>query len=448
MSIFIGQFVGFLLVLFILWKWVVPVVRKAMKTRQETVRMELEASAAARARLAEAGAAGERAREDAAREGSRIRDEARGDADAIREDLRAQTDREVVRIGEHGQGQIALNRSNLVRGFRAGLGAEAVDVAGRLVRSHLADPANQSKSVDRALDELESMTQGADEVRVTEADRIGTRSLRASSRDSVRRLAAGFDERSAGVDEAALARVAEDLADVVNVLGEQPVLRKHLAESAEAPEAKRTLVDNLFGGKISAEANAFVQDAAAAKWSAPSDFTTALERQARVAVLVGAERAGELDETEDQLFRAGRILEGEPRLTAALSDVRVPAANRIALLDSVFGGKVNDFTAALLRQTVRLVRVGRVDASVASIAELAAARRGESVAVVESAVALTDAQRGRTADLLARIYQRKIAVQTEVVPELLGGLRVTVGNEVIDGDVASRLDKAAQQLPS
>lgn len=447
MGVFIGNLIAFAVILFVLWKFVVPPVKRLMKERQDTVRAQLEESRIAQEKLAQAGQAGERARSDAAREGSQIRDEARGDADAIREELRAQTDREVARIGEHGQGQVALNRSNLVRGFRSELGTEAVDVAGRLVRDHLSDPANQSASVDRSLDELESMTQGADAVRVTEADRIGTRSLRAASRDALRQLAAGFDQRTAGLDQASLARVADDLADVVAVLGEQPVLRKHLAESAEAPDAKRALVDNLFGGKISAEATAFLQDAAAAKWSAPADFVTAVERQARVAVLLGAERAGALDETEDELFRAGRILEGEPRLTAALSDTRAPAATRIALLDKVFGGKVNEFTAALLRQTVRLVRVGRVDAAVASIAELAAARRGESVAVVESAVALTDAQRTRTADLLARIYQRKIAVQTEIVAELLGGLRITVGNEVIEADIASRLDKAAEQLP-
>jgi len=447
MPVFIGNLIAFAVILFVLWKFVVPPVKRLMKERQDTVRAQLEESRIAQDKLSQAGQAGERARSDAAREGSQIRDEARGDADAIREELRAQTDREVARIGEHGQGQVALNRSNLVRGFRTGLGAEAVEVAGRLVREHLSVPANQSASVDRALTELESMTQGADEVRVTEADRVGTRSLRASSRDAIRQLAAGFDQRTAGVDEASLARVADDLADVVNVLNEQPVLRKHIAESAEAPEAKRALVANLFGGKISAEATAFLQDAAAAKWSAPADFVTAVERQARVAVLLGAERAGKLDETEDQLFRAGRILEGEPELTAALSDTRAPAAARIALLDRVFGGKVNDFTAALLRQTVRLVRVGRVDAAVASIADLAAARRGESVAVVESAVALTDEQKTRTADLLARIYQRRIAVQTEVVAELLGGLRITVGNEVIEADIASRLDKAGEQLP-
>lgn len=447
MGVFIGNLIAFAVILFILWKYVVPVVRKLMTERQETVRAQLDDSSTAKSRLDESSAAGDRAREDAAREGSQIRDEARGDADAIREDLRQQTEREVARAGEHGAGQVALNRGNLIRGFRADLGGQAVDIAARLVRGHLQDPANQSKSVDQALVELEGMTQGADQIRVTEADRIGTRSLRASSRESIRALGAGFDQRLDSLDDAGLARVAEDLADVVNVLNEQPVLRKHLAESTEAPDAKRQLVANLFTGKISEGAVLFVQDAAASKWSAPADFANAIERQARVAALIGAERAGQLDATEDELFRAGRILEAEPQLTAVLSDTRAPAAGRVALLDKVFGGKVNAYTAALLRQTVRLVRVGRVDAAVASIAELAAARRGESVAVVETAVALTDAQQSRTADLLARIYQRKIAVQTEIVPELLGGLRITVGNEVIEGDIASRLDKAAQQLP-
>ncbi|WP_019200289.1 F0F1 ATP synthase subunit B/delta [Tsukamurella sp. 1534] len=447
MAVFLGNLIAFAVILFVLWKFAVPPIRKLMKDRQDFVRSQLDESATATSKLTEAGAAGERARDDAAREGSRIREEARGDADAIREDLRLQTEREVARAGEHGEGQIALNRGNLIRGFRGALGAEAVQVASGLVRSHLEDPANRSASVDRSLAELEKMTEGADSARVSEADRVGNRSLRASSRESVRALSAGFDKRVESLSDDELARVSEDLADVVHVLNEQPVLRKHLSESSESAEAKRQLVSNLFGGKISDGAVVFVQDAAASKWSEPVDFANAVERQARVGALLGAERAGQLDATEDELFRAGRILEAEPKLTSMLSDTRVPADSRIALLDKVFGAQVNKYTAALLRQTVRLLRVGRVDAGVASIADLAAARRGESVAVVESAVALTDAQRDRAADLLARIYQRKIAVQTEVVPELLGGLRITVGNEVIEGDIASRLDQAAEQLP-
>ncbi|MDF0530296.1 F0F1 ATP synthase subunit B/delta [Tsukamurella sp. 8F] len=447
MSIFIGQLIGFAVILFCLWKWLLPPLKKMMRERQEAVRAQLEESRAAQDKLAEAGAAGERARADAAREGSQIRDEARGDADSIRDELREQSDREVARIAEHGRGQVELNRSNLIRGLRGALGAESVDVAGRLVRGHLEDPAARSASIDRTLDELEQMASSVTGPQTEASDRIGTFSLRAASREAVRKLSTGFDARVAELDDAATAEVAADLANVVHVLNENPVLRKHLAEPSGNAEAKRALVSRLFGGKISDTAVVFVQDAAASKWSAPADFSTAIERQARVAVLLRAERAGRIDDTEDELFRAGRLLESEPKLNSLLSDTRVPVEDRVGLMERVFGGKVNEYTAALLRQTVRLLRSRGADSAVASIADLAAARRGESVAHVRSATELTQAQTERATGLLGRIYQRSISIQTEVDPELLGGLRITVGDEVIDGDVASRLAKAAGQLP-
>ncbi|GAA4400366.1 F0F1 ATP synthase subunit B/delta [Tsukamurella soli] len=447
MSIFIGQLIGFAVILFCLWKWVLPPLRKAMSARQETVRAQLEESRLAKQKLTDASAAGERARAEAAREGSRIRDEARGDADSIREDLRAQTEREVARIGEHGRGQVELNRSNLIRGLRSDLGIEAVGVAAQVVRGHLEAPAARSASVDRTLDELERMAASVDGPAVTASDRVGNHSMRAASRDSVRALSAGFDQRVSGLDDAALARLGSELADVVGVLNAQPVLRKHLAEQTDNTDAKRALVSRLFGGKISDTAVVFLQDAAASKWSVAGDFTTAVERQSRVAVLLRAERADRLDDTEDELFRAGRLLVAEPRLTGMLSDTRVPVADRLRLLEAVFGGKVNEYTDQLLRQTVRLLRHRRADGAVASIADLAAARRGESVAVIQTATELTTAQKARATDLLARIYQRRVSIQTEVDPQLLGGLRITVGDEVIDGDIASRLAKAEGQLP-
>ena len=87
MGVFIGNLIAFAVILFVLWKFVVPPVKRLMKERQDTVRAQLEESRIAQEKLAQAGQAGERARSDAAREGSQIRDEARGDADAIREDL-------------------------------------------------------------------------------------------------------------------------------------------------------------------------------------------------------------------------------------------------------------------------------------------------------------------------------------------------------------------------
>ena len=75
------------------------------------------------------------------------------------------------------------------------------------------------------------------------------------------------------------------------------------------------------------------------------------------------------------------------------------------------------------------------------------ARRGEVVAQVTAAAELSDAQRARLTEVLSRIYGHPVSVQLQIDPELLGGLSISVGDEVIDGTLASRLAAAQTQLP-
>ena len=77
---------------------------------------------------------------------------------------------------------------------------------------------------------------------------------------------------------------------------------------------------------------------------------------------------------------------------------------------------------------------------------MASRRRGQSVARVTSAVALTAAQEQRLSDVLRRIYGRTVGLQITVDPSLLGGLIVQVGDEVIDGSIAHRLEAAERRL--
>jgi len=178
------------------------------------------------------------------------------------------------------------------------------------------------------------------------------------------------------------------------------------------------------------------------------DLVDGVEHTARLALLKRAEVEGQVDEVEDQLFRFGRLLDAEPRLSAALSDYTTPADGRIALLDKVLEGSGIDGTAAaLLSQTIGHLRGERADEAVLDLAELAVARRGELVAHVVAAAELTDAQRTRLTEVLSRIYGHPVSIQLHVDPELLGGLSITVGDEVIDGSIASRLAAAQTQLP-
>jgi F-type H+-transporting ATPase subunit delta len=84
---------------------------------------------------------------------------------------------------------------------------------------------------------------------------------------------------------------------------------------------------------------------------------------------------------------------------------------------------------------------------VLGLAEVAVARHGEVIAHVKAAVELTDAQRERLAQVLSRIYGHPVKAQMQIEPELLGGLAISVGDEVIDGTLSSRLAAAQTQLP-
>ncbi|MEB3051768.1 F0F1 ATP synthase subunit B/delta [Mycolicibacter sp. MYC123] len=444
MSTFIGQLVGFAAIVWLLVKFVVPPVRKLMADQQESVRRQLEEAAAAAAKLAEAGQAHSTALANAKTEAQRVTEESRADAARIVEQLRDQAGVESERVKAAGGQQVGLMRAQLIRELRSGLGAEAVQRAAELVRSHVADPQRQSATVDRFLDELDAMAPKAVEVESPILAR-----LRSASRQALGALLDKFGEVTGGLDEQGLSGLAGDLTAVAEVLGREAVVTRHLTVPTDDAAPKVRLVQRLFSGKISVPALALVTDAASARWSNSDDLVGAVEHVARQSLLLGAERAGKIDEVEDQLFRFSRVLEAQPRLDILLGDTAMPAAGRVGLLGTVLGGGsgANSITTALLEQTVRLLRGQSAHQAVTELAQIAVARRGEVVAQVGAAAELTDAQRTRLNTVLSRIYSHPVRVQVGVDPALLGGLSISVGDEVIDGTLSSRLAAAQTQLP-
>lgn len=444
MSTFIGQLVGFALIVWLVVKFVVPPVRKLMADQQESVRRQLEEAAAAAARLTEAGQAHSTALANAKTEAERVTAEARTDAERITEQLRGQAGVEAERVKATGGQQAGLMRAQLIRELRSNLGAEAVQRAAELVRDHVSDPQRQSATVDRFLDELDAMAPKTVEVETPILAR-----MRSASRQALSGLLDKFDEVAGGLDEQGLSTLAADLTAVAELLDRETVVTRHLTVPTEDATPKVRLVQRLFSDKIGAPALALVTDGASARWSNEADLVGAVEHVARQALLLSAERSGTADEVEDQLFRFSRILDAQPRLDVLLGDTAAPVAGRIGLLRNVIGhgSGSNAVTTALLEQTVRLLRGQSAHQTVTELAQIAVARRGEVVAHVGAAAELSDAQRTRLNTVLSRIYNHPVRVQVGVDPELLGGLAISVGDEVIDGTLSSRLSAAKTQLP-
>jgi ATP synthase F0 subunit b len=445
MSTFIGQLFGFAVIVFLVWRYAVPPLRRLMTARQEAVRTELEEAAAAAKRLEEASQAHTKALEDAKAEAQRVTEEAHVDAERIIEQLRAQADVEVERVKVQGARQVELLRAQLIRQLRQDLGYESVQRAGELVREHVADTARQSATVDRFLDELDAMAPSAADIKYPVLGR-----MRTASRQALTRLLERFEEIAPDLSDDGLSTLADELASVAKLLEGELVVTRYLTQPADDATARMRLIERLVSGKVGDATLDLLRTAVSARWSANSDLVDAVEHVARQALLVRAERGGQVDEVEDQLFRFSRILDAQPRLAILLGECGMPAEGRVQLLrnvlDSVSAG-VNPVAVALLSQTVELLRGRPAEEAVLELAEVAVARRGEVVAHVSAAAELSGAQRTRLIRVLSRIYGHPVTVQMQIDSALLGGLSICVGDEVIDGTLSSRLAAAETQLP-
>lgn len=272
--------------------------------------------------------------------------------------------------------------------------------------------------------------------------------LQSASREALGAATARLDEHIDTARAADLKRLADDLFAVVGLLGREHALRRALADPATPSEARGGLADRLFDGKIGRPALDVVSDMVKSRWSRAGDLLEGLESLARAAAFGVAEKDGSLDRVEDELFRFGRVLDREPELSRLLSDTATPVDKRLGLLREVLVEKVTPVTATLLEQTVRNPRSRKLDVASEELSELAAARRDRYVAHVRTPVRMTGEQEQRLTDTLTRLYGRPISLQVELDPDLLGGLVVRVGGELIDGSVAGRLAAARRALPS
>jgi F-type H+-transporting ATPase subunit delta len=262
-----------------------------------------------------------------------------------------------------------------------------------------------------------------------------------TSREALREALAG----QSGLDAAALQRLSDDVFAVVSLFSVRASLRRALSDPGLAVGAKQRLTETLLGGKVSAPTMEILRLAAASRWSQPRDLVDSLESMAVDAALTRAERDGQLDEVEDGLFRFERILDGEPALRAALTDRNMPADLKRELLHRLLDGKTAPVTVALIERAVLFPRGRTVERVLEEFTAVAAQRRSRLIARVTSAVQLSAEQQDQLADALAREFGHEVRLQLVVDPDIIGGLTVRVGDELLDASVLRQL-QAARRL--
>lgn len=265
--------------------------------------------------------------------------------------------------------------------------------------------------------------------------------LRGASADALAALSDVVESRLRGGADAA--RVGDDLFTVAGLFRAEPGLRRVATDLSIDAKAKQDLITGILSGKVDAASLDIVSEAVTRRWTSARDLANSLEHLSEVAIVRSA--GTDSERLSDELFAFGQAVNDNPALRDALSDPARSASDKATLVRSLLEGKALPATIALAQQalagTYRTVAV-----ALTTYQQVAAQVHDERVATVRVAHPLSDSERQRLTDALSRQYGRQLHLNMVIDPDVIGGLRVEIGDDVIDGTVSSRLDEARRKL--
>lgn len=266
--------------------------------------------------------------------------------------------------------------------------------------------------------------------------------FRGASADSVAVLVDQLAEQVSG-EPGRAATVADDLVSVSSTLRREGALRRFATDGSLPAEAKTGLVREVFGDAVDAQTLELVSAAVSRRWTSAGDLPAAFEHLAVVAAVRSAGSGTE--RLLDELFAVSQAVKQQHDLRDALSDPARDDAAKEALVRDVLGDRALEATVRLVVQAVASSH-RTVTAALEDYQKVAARVHGEGVATVRVAKELTDDETRRLEQVLARQYDRTVHLNQVVDPDVIGGVRVEIGDDVIDGTVSARLADARRRL--
>jgi len=236
----------------------------------------------------------------------------------------------------------------------------------------------------------------------------------------------------------------EQLLAAGRVIGDSAQLLAALSDPSAATADKVSIVDSVFSG-LPASARSLLGTVASNRWSNGQDLLAAIEE---LGFRVLARSSKGSSTIEDELFSFGTVVGTDSELELAVSSKLGTAADKSALVRTLLDGKASAQTVAIVDHLVQQPRGRRIAALLRQAASIVADESGLAVATVTSAAPIDAKQLDRIASALSKAKGRDLRINHVIDPSIVGGIRVQIGDDVIDGSVATKLNDLRLQLAS
>lgn len=236
----------------------------------------------------------------------------------------------------------------------------------------------------------------------------------------------------------------EQLLAAALVVDGEARLRAALADDGADPADRISIVEAIFGA-YTPSARTVLASLATSRWSSSDDLVAGIEQLGIMAVASSAPHSVSIN---DELFALTTAISSNAELELALGSKLGSVQGKISLVGTLLESRASRQTIAIVGALLAQPRGRRIAELIRYAAALVAEQGGFTIATVTVATALNAAQTERLEKALAVQRDGAIRINQVIDPDIIGGMRVQVGGEVIDGTIANRLTDLRLRLAS
>ena len=170
----------------------------------------------------------------------------------------------------------------------------------------------------------------------------------------------------------------------------------------------------------------------------------AAKRYAQAIFSLGKER-GTLDAWQSDLALLANVV-ADGRVSHYLTNPSIPKERKIEVLESALDVTVQPETRKLARLLIERDRMTLLPEIRELVDDQVRAERGIAIAEVTTADRLNEAEQDLVREKLEEITNQQIELDLKIDPEIIGGIIIRVGDQVIDGSVRNKLEKMRTRL--
>jgi F-type H+-transporting ATPase subunit delta len=254
-----------------------------------------------------------------------------------------------------------------------------------------------------------------------------------------RQLAAAGDGVSATIE------VADDVLAIAGVLDEESALQRRLTDPTIDPEGRAQLANAVFGNRVSKAAVSILQAAARLPFTTGGELSDAVHDEGIRVLWRAAEAKGDFAQARSAVSTLAEAVGSSSDLNAALGDDAYSLVSRQNLVSGLLGAKTGAVAVRLATEAVRHNQRGYAH-ELEHYLDVAAGLRARLTATVSTAIPISDAQSAKLIAELTRIYGVPVDAVFKIEENVVGGVRVDVADEIIDGTIVTKMHDVESKL--